>query len=79
MLRWLGALLIAVLGLASSATAEEAIRNFVSDVTVHADGELLDVRETITVQVGRPRNPARHPPRFPHNLHRPLGQRAGRI
>jgi len=50
MLRWLGALLIAVLGLASSATAEEAIRNFVSDVTVNADGS-LDVRETIAVQV----------------------------
>lgn len=50
MLRWLGALLIAIPGLVSHATAEEAIRNFVSDVTVNADGS-LDVRETIAVQV----------------------------
>lgn len=49
MLRRLSALLLIVFVLSHQAVAEEVIRNFVSDVTVQADGELL-VRETITVR-----------------------------
>lgn len=49
MLRVLAAVLIMLFGLGHAAMAEEVIRNFVSDVTVNADGS-LDVRETITVR-----------------------------
>jgi hypothetical protein len=49
MLRRLAALLVLVFCLGQPAWAEEVIRNFVSDVTVEADGGLL-VRETITVR-----------------------------
>lgn len=48
MLRILATLLL-VLGLVRGAAAEEVVRNFVSDVTVNADGS-LDVRETITIR-----------------------------
>ena len=49
MLRALATILILLFGLGQLAFAEEVIRNFVSDVTVNADGS-LDVRETITVR-----------------------------
>lgn len=49
MLRILASILILLFSLGRSALAEEVIRNFVSDVTVNADGS-LDVRETITVR-----------------------------
>ncbi len=50
MLRRLAAVLCLVLALAHPAGAEEAIRNFVSDVTVGTDGTLT-VRETLTFNV----------------------------
>jgi uncharacterized membrane protein YgcG len=49
MFRALAAVLILLFGLGQVARAEEVIRNFVSDLTVNADGS-LDVRETITVK-----------------------------
>ncbi len=49
MLRALAAVLIVLFSLGHAALADEVIRNFVSDVTVQADGSLT-VRETITVR-----------------------------
>lgn len=50
MLRWLAAVLCLVAALGQPARAEEEIRNFISDVTVGADGTLT-VRETLTFLV----------------------------